>query len=61
MRNDSKVACRSWRSCEKAENSMRRIRLNEFKRKDWGEEKNWSGGGGGGEEKDRRTLVDGKY
>ena len=26
--------------------------LNEFKRKDWLEEKNWRGGGGGGEEKD---------
>ena len=26
--------------------------LNEFKRKDWGEEKNWRRGGGRGEEKD---------
>ena len=36
------ISLRSWRSCEKAENSMRRIQK---------EEKNWMEGGGGGEEK----------
>ena len=40
----------SWRSCKKVENlisgdSISGTMLDEFKRKDWGEEKNWRGGG----------------
>ena len=37
---------RSCRSCEKTESSISGAMLNEFKRKDWGKEKNWRGGGG---------------
>ena len=31
--------------------------LNEFKRKDWGEEKNWRGGGGGGKTACQKTSI----